>query len=234
MSTQPNKLSIEELRARRQAEHEAEDCRREEEDQLFEEEVRRLAEEEETWRWEEEAEQRRKEEEERKKRLEEAKKEYARQKELEKARSEKRKAAEIEESGEEMEKEPEGSNKKVSKILTWVWVFNKRKLDKITTSAPEDYTSLWEVCAGGRALPTEGAGARLSAMQAVKSRVQLGRVEAEDFGEEGGKEKVDVGGIGGRVSSSVGVVRRSNGTGGSNGEGVEEYKWRNLGIGGGD
>jgi hypothetical protein len=39
-----------------------------------------------------------------------------RQKELEKARSEKRKAMEIEESGEETEKEPEGSNKKVSKI----------------------------------------------------------------------------------------------------------------------
>jgi hypothetical protein len=48
MSTQPTKLSIEELRARRrQAECEAEDRRREEEDRLFEEEVRRLAEEEE-------------------------------------------------------------------------------------------------------------------------------------------------------------------------------------------
>jgi hypothetical protein len=33
---------------------------------------------------------------------------------LEKARREKRKAVELEESGEEMEKEPEGSNKKVS------------------------------------------------------------------------------------------------------------------------
>jgi hypothetical protein len=50
MSTQPIKLSIEELRARRQAECEAEDRQREEEDRLFEEEVRRLAEEEETRR----------------------------------------------------------------------------------------------------------------------------------------------------------------------------------------
>jgi hypothetical protein len=50
MSTQLTKLSIEELRARQQAEHEAEDRRQEEEDRLFEEEVRRLAEEEEIWR----------------------------------------------------------------------------------------------------------------------------------------------------------------------------------------
>jgi hypothetical protein len=41
-------------------------------------------------------------------------KEYTRQKELEKARWEKRKAVELEKSGEETEKEPEGSNKKVS------------------------------------------------------------------------------------------------------------------------
>jgi hypothetical protein len=39
---------------------------------------------------------------------------------LEKARLKKRKAVEIEESGEETEKEPEGSNKKVSKIEIWV------------------------------------------------------------------------------------------------------------------
>jgi hypothetical protein len=50
MSTQPTKLTIEELRVRRQAECEAEDRRREEEDRLFEEEVRRLAEEEENRR----------------------------------------------------------------------------------------------------------------------------------------------------------------------------------------
>jgi hypothetical protein len=50
MSTQPTRLSIKELRARRQAEREAEDPRREEEDRLFEEEVRRLAEEEEIQR----------------------------------------------------------------------------------------------------------------------------------------------------------------------------------------
>jgi hypothetical protein len=40
-----------------------------------------------------------------------------RQTEIEKARLEKRKAAEMEESREEMEKEPEGSNKKISKML---------------------------------------------------------------------------------------------------------------------
>jgi hypothetical protein len=40
-----------------------------------------------------------------------------RQKEIEKVRLEKRKAVKMEESGEETEKEPEGSNKKVSKIL---------------------------------------------------------------------------------------------------------------------
>jgi hypothetical protein len=79
-----------------------------------------LAEEEENWRQEEEAERRWKEEEEQRRRLEEAEKEYARQKELEKVRLEKRKAVEIEESGEETERKPEGSNKKVSKILTWV------------------------------------------------------------------------------------------------------------------
>jgi hypothetical protein len=39
-----------------------------------------------------------------------------RQKEIKKVRLEKRKAVEMEESGEEMEKEPEGSNKKVSKM----------------------------------------------------------------------------------------------------------------------
>jgi hypothetical protein len=82
----------------------------------FEEEIRRLAEEEEMRRREEEAERRRKEEDEWKRKLEEAEKEYARQKEIERARLEKRKAVEIEESGEETEKEPEGSNKKVSKI----------------------------------------------------------------------------------------------------------------------
>jgi hypothetical protein len=43
--------------------------------------------------------------------------EYARQKEIEKVRLEKQKAAEMEESGEETEKEPEGPNKKVSKMF---------------------------------------------------------------------------------------------------------------------
>jgi hypothetical protein len=110
-------MNVPELQARHQAECEAEDCQREEEDRLFEEEVRRLAEEEENQRREEEVEQRWKEEEEQRRRLEEAEKEYARQKELEKVRSEKRKAVEMKESGEETEKEPEGSNKKVSEIF---------------------------------------------------------------------------------------------------------------------
>jgi hypothetical protein len=41
-------------------------------------------------------------------------KKYAQQKDLEKARQEKRKAIESEDSREETEKEPQGSNKKVS------------------------------------------------------------------------------------------------------------------------
>jgi hypothetical protein len=81
MSPTNNKVTIEELRARQQAEWEAEDCWHAEKDRLFEKEVRRLAEEEETRRQEEEAEQRRKEEEEQKRRLEEAEQEYERQKE---------------------------------------------------------------------------------------------------------------------------------------------------------
>jgi hypothetical protein len=40
---------------------------------------------------------------------------------LEQARQEKRKAVEIEGSGEEIEKEPQGSNKKVSKMF-FFWV----------------------------------------------------------------------------------------------------------------
>jgi hypothetical protein len=117
MSSVNSKQTVEELHARHQAECEAEDRQRAEEDCLFEEEIQRLAEEEEVWRQEEEVEQKWKEEEEQRKRLEEAEKGYARQKEIEKARSEKRKAAEMEESREETEKEPEGSNKKVSKTL---------------------------------------------------------------------------------------------------------------------
>jgi MAP7 domain-containing protein 2 len=131
MSTQPTKISIEELRAHQQAEHEVENRRQEEEDRLFKEKVRRLAEEEEIWKREEEAEQKWKEEEEWRKRLEEAEKEYARQKKIEKARLEKQKVVEMEESREEMEKEPEGSNKKVSKMLLLGLVTNEREIDKI-------------------------------------------------------------------------------------------------------
>jgi hypothetical protein len=47
-------------------------------------------------------------------------KEYTRQKELEKVRRKKRKAVELEESREEMEKELEGSNKKVSLIFIYI------------------------------------------------------------------------------------------------------------------
>jgi hypothetical protein len=46
-------------------------------------------------------------------------------------RLEKWKAAEMEESGEETEKEPEGSNKKVSKMLLLGLVANGREIDKI-------------------------------------------------------------------------------------------------------
>jgi hypothetical protein len=113
MSSANNKTTVEELRARRQVEQEAEDCHQAEEDQLFEEEIRRLVEEEERQRQKEE-EDRRWEEDKKKRRLEVVEKEYARQKELEKARQEKRKAMGSEHSGEETEKEPQGSNKKVS------------------------------------------------------------------------------------------------------------------------
>jgi hypothetical protein len=80
---------------------------------LFEEEVQQMVEEEELRKWKEEEEQRQKEEE-RKRRLEKVGKEYERQKELTKARLGKRKVMEPEDSGEEMEKELQGSNKKVS------------------------------------------------------------------------------------------------------------------------
>jgi hypothetical protein len=82
MSPATTTLTVEELRARHQAERKAEDRRRVEEDCLFEEEIRKLAEEEENRRQEEEAERRRKEEEEQKRKLEEAEKEYVRQKEV--------------------------------------------------------------------------------------------------------------------------------------------------------
>jgi hypothetical protein len=113
MSPVNTKFTVEELCARRQVEHEAEDWRQAEKDWLFEEEIWQLAEEEEK-RKQKEEEDRIWEKDERKRMLEVAEKEYTQQKELEKARQEKRKAVELEESGEEMEKEPEGSNKKVS------------------------------------------------------------------------------------------------------------------------
>jgi hypothetical protein len=72
-----------------------------------------------------------------------------RQKELKKVRSEKRKVVEMEESGEETEKEPEGSDKKVSKYFFLIIVTNRKGTDKIKTSQPEDYASLREVCTGG-------------------------------------------------------------------------------------
>jgi hypothetical protein len=45
---------------------------------------------------------------------------------------------------------------------------------------------LREVCAGRRALPSEGVGPGLFAMRAAEGRLQFGGVEAEDVGEEGG------------------------------------------------
>ena len=97
--------TIEELRARRQAEKEEREQKQREEDEAFEEEIRRLAEEEE---------RRKREEEEWRRKLEEAEREWLKQKELEKARKEKkRKVVESEGSGDEAG--PSGSNKKVSK-----------------------------------------------------------------------------------------------------------------------
>jgi hypothetical protein len=83
----------------------------------------------------------------------------------------KRKVTEMEGSGDEMEKEPEGSNKKVSKYFFLIIVTNRKGTDKIKTSRPEDYATLQEVCMGRRALSSEGAGARLPALQATKSRL---------------------------------------------------------------
>jgi hypothetical protein len=128
MSPASTKQTVEELRAR----HQAEDRRRAEEDCLFEEEIWKLAEEEERWKQKEEDKQRR-EEDERKKRLNVAEKEYARQKELEKARREKRKVVELEDSGEETEKEPEGSNKKVSLDTCMNSVELIKRIDKAKT-----------------------------------------------------------------------------------------------------
>jgi hypothetical protein len=73
---------------------------------------------------------------------EEAEKEYARQKELEQARREKRKAVELEESGEETEKEPEGSNKKVSYFNLLNSVELTKGIDKIKTGRWPDNTTL--------------------------------------------------------------------------------------------
>jgi hypothetical protein len=123
-------------------EHEAEDCWRVEEDWLFEEEIWQLAEKEEKWKQKEEEEQRR-EKDERKRRLEVAEKEYAWQKDLENARREKRKAVELEGSREEMEKEPEGSNKKVSYYYLSYSVKLTRGIDKVETGWWSDHTTLW-------------------------------------------------------------------------------------------
>jgi hypothetical protein len=43
---------------------------------------------------------------------------------------------------------------------------------------------------GGQALLLEGAGARLPALWATKSRLQLGGFETENVGEEGGKKRM--------------------------------------------
>jgi hypothetical protein len=141
MSPASTKQTVKELRARHQAKCEVEDRRRAEEDCLFEEEIRRLAEEEERWKQKEEEEWRW-EEDEGKKRLEVAEKEYAGQKELEKARREKRKVVELEDSGEEMEKEPEGSNKKVSSNTYMNSVELIKGIDKVKTGWWPDITTL--------------------------------------------------------------------------------------------
>jgi hypothetical protein len=74
--------------------------------------------------------------------LEEAEKEYMRQKELEKARLEKWKAVEMGESGEEMEKELEGSNKKVGYYYLIYSVELTRGTDKVKTGWWPDNTTL--------------------------------------------------------------------------------------------
>jgi predicted DNA-binding protein (MmcQ/YjbR family) len=131
MSPASTKQTVEELRARHQAE----------EDRLFEEEIWRLAEEEERWKQKEEDEWRW-EEDERKRRLEVTEKEYARQKELEKVRWEKRKVVELEDSGEETEKELEGSNKKVGPNTYMNSVELIKGIDKVKTGWWSDITTL--------------------------------------------------------------------------------------------
>jgi hypothetical protein len=76
------------------------------------------------------------------KKLEAVEKEYARQKELEKARREKRKAVELEDSGEETEKEPEGSNKKVSSDTYMNSVELIKRIDKVKTGWGPDITTM--------------------------------------------------------------------------------------------
>jgi hypothetical protein len=144
MSSANTKQTVKELRAQHQVEREAEDRQRAEEDHLFEEEIWRLTEEEERQKQKEE--ERRWEEDERKKRLEVAEKEYARQKELEKVRREKRKAVELEDSGEEMEKELEGSNKKVHSNTYMNSVELIKGTDKVKTRWWPDITTLRQVC----------------------------------------------------------------------------------------
>ena len=91
MSSSQNNTStpittIEELRARRQAEKAEREQKQREEDEAFEEELRRLAEEEE---------KRKREEEERRRKLEEMEREWIRQEEVKRVKKEKRKAVEI-------------------------------------------------------------------------------------------------------------------------------------------
>jgi RNA-binding protein 25 len=108
----PTTISIEQLRAQHRAQQKEEDLWRAKEDKLFEEELAQQAEEErkrlEEEKWWLEVEERTK--------LEEAEKAYKAQLQQEKhwREKEKRKVMEIKEDDKDMEKEPSGSNKKVS------------------------------------------------------------------------------------------------------------------------
>jgi hypothetical protein len=61
---------------------------------------------------------------------------------LEKVRREKRKAVELEDSGEETEKEPEGSNKKVSPDTYMNSVELIKRIDKVKTGWGLDITTM--------------------------------------------------------------------------------------------
>jgi hypothetical protein len=99
---------------------------------------------------------------------------------LAKARSGKRKAIEIKDSGEETEREPEGSNQKVSYVFSLQnLVTNLReKTDKIKTRLWTDNATLRTVCTGGM-------GTQMPALCIEEGWVQLDQHEMEGREERG-------------------------------------------------